>query len=691
MPLVQHPSWDTILSALANTTTSEVVINGYNEIFVRSGPKNTRLDGAAFSSVEDYENSIASVLIPLVQTEEEYTGARYLFEGKLAYRYPGKEAVQSRCHIGLPPLVSTPQITMTRRSESLTSLDAIATNGSMSADMYNFLVASVKAGLNIVLSGSSGSGKDLHVDTPILTANRGMCKIGTLEVGDLVFTPDGRPTKVLNKYAPMDETHYSVKTHRYETINAGQGHLWLFQYEGETVVPARVYHGESGTYSEQLLQKGGHYLLETAEAYRVQNLAQAHSEDTVFSIPPLSAPLQTADDPQLMTLEPNAVGERFGEGSLGEVSLYQLASPTSKHKLLRAIAKHHGETKGSKTTIKSTSFKLLDTLCAIVSSLAIEHSGVVEIGQGVFSLTWNESMRGQKHYVRIERLAHSKPEEFYCIEVEDDGHMFLCGKTCVPTHNTTMLGAMASFFDFNKRVGVAEDIPELVLPTPNTTYWCSFPEKPGRSADDVATLEYVVKQFQRNRCDQLLVGETRGPEFFSFLTAANSGLSGCMTTLHADNPVEALAKMSQFATQGAPMLPVRAINQKIAVSVDLIVQITRSNGRYRTTHIQEVVPVLGDTSEAKITTATLYAWNPQEDMFYKDNTVSDAMRKRFADAGQDISAYHLLVPSGKLVPSMGKAAAIPTDTTAAAQKSAPSLGRRLMRPGSSASEGTRKI
>lgn len=382
MTFSTHPIWDQIFIQLANPDTSEVCINGFDEIFVRQGGVSTRLN-ISFASPRDYEESIAAELTPKMQVEEPYDQARYIYEGKLVYNTNDGELVQSRCHIGLPPLVSTPQITMTRRSESLTTLKYIARTGSMSEDMYHFLVASVKAGLNIVLSGSSGS-----------------------------------------------------------------------------------------------------------------------------------------------------------------------------------------------------------------------------------------------------------------------------GKTC-------MLGAMAEYFDADKRIGVAEDIPELVLPTPNTTYWCSYPEKPGRSRDEVATLEFVVKQFQRNRCDQLIVGETRGSEFFSFLTAANSGLLGCMTTLHADNPVEALAKMTQFATQGAPTLPVLAINQKIATSVDLVIQLSRSNGRYRTTHIQEVVPVVGSTAEAKITTATLYAWDDQTDTFYKDATVSDGMRQRFANAGIDLTPFHISVPSGKRVPAMGGGVEVP--------------------------------
>ena len=89
---------------------------------------------------------------------------------------------------------------------------------------------------------------------------------------------------------------------------------------------------------------------------------------------------------------------------------------------------------------------------------------------------------------------------------------------------TTMLEAMTKFIPNETRIGIAEDSPELVLEQPNVTYLHSTPWSPGMNPNDVATLDWVVSQFMRNRVDRLLVGEVRGKEFGGFLTANNSGI-----------------------------------------------------------------------------------------------------------------------------------------------------------------------
>ena len=199
---------------------------------------------------------------------------------------------------------------------------------------------------------------------------------------------------------------------------------------------------------------------------------------------------------------------------------------------------------------------------------------------------------------------------------------------------TTMLEAMANLIPTNVRIGVAEDTPELVLPQPNVSYLHSVPAQPGLDPNSVASLSWVVQQFQRMRTDRLIIGETRGKEFADFLTAANSGMEGSLTTIHADDPVACLRKMTNFATEGRPNVPVRAINTDIANAVDIIVQLVLlRNGQHRVSHIQEIVPTLGTGEDAKITTQPLYLYDSNKDAFYKEGNMSDALRVQFANHG----------------------------------------------------------
>lgn len=205
---------------------------------------------------------------------------------------------------------------------------------------------------------------------------------------------------------------------------------------------------------------------------------------------------------------------------------------------------------------------------------------------------------------------------------------------------TTMLEALAKNIPDSVRIGVAEDTPELVLNQPNVSYLKSVPKQPGMDEKDVATLSWVVAQFQRMRTDKVIIGETRGKEFADFLIAANSGMDGSMTTLHAENPTRCLTKMTSFVMKMGDGQPTRAINNDIANAIDLIVQlIITPEGKHRISHIEEIVPVLGNTEEAKITSQTLYAWDSVKDAFYKVGSMSDSLRDKCILNGQDVEAF----------------------------------------------------
>ena len=226
---------------------------------------------------------------------------------------------------------------------------------------------------------------------------------------------------------------------------------------------------------------------------------------------------------------------------------------------------------------------------------------------------------------------------------------------------TTMLEALAKNIPSSLRIGVAEDTPELILSQPNVSYLHSVPWQPGMDSNEVATLSWVVQQFQRMRTDKLIIGETRGKEFADFLIAANSGMEGSMTTIHADDPTRCLMKMTNFAMKGSERQPVRAINNDIANAVDIIVQLVIVNGKHRVSHIQEIVPTLGNTEEAKITTAPLYRWDRSKDMFYKDNVMTDNLRERIVNNGVNIDQF---LASTREVrhPAHGAGKNLPTNT-----------------------------
>lgn len=205
---------------------------------------------------------------------------------------------------------------------------------------------------------------------------------------------------------------------------------------------------------------------------------------------------------------------------------------------------------------------------------------------------------------------------------------------------TTMLEALTKLIPDSSRIGVAEDTPELVLKQPNVSYLHSVPWKPGMDPNNVATLSWVVQQYQRMRTDRIIVGETRGKEFADFLVAANSGMAGSFTTIHAEDPVRCLDKMTNFAIKGSEGVPIRSINTDIANAIDIIVQlIILPDGRHKIGAIQEITPTVGNGDDARIATAELWKYDVISDSFVKGIHISDQLRRKFAERGINIERF----------------------------------------------------
>lgn len=219
---------------------------------------------------------------------------------------------------------------------------------------------------------------------------------------------------------------------------------------------------------------------------------------------------------------------------------------------------------------------------------------------------------------------------------------------------TTMLEALTKLIPGKDRIGIAEDSPELDLVQDNVTYLNSVPWKPGMRETDVATLSWVVQQTQRMRIDKIIIGETRGKEFSDFLVAANSGMEGSMTTIHADTAQRCLNKMTNFAMRGSGNVPIRAINQDIANSVDIIVQLgILPNGKHKVKSITEVTSTIGNSESAEITTSDLYKYDEVRDVFVKSGYMSDSMRLRFTDKGIPLEKYTKTPMNAVLPPVQG--------------------------------------
>jgi pilus assembly protein CpaF len=155
------------------------------------------------------------------------------------------------------------------------------------------------------------------------------------------------------------------------------------------------------------------------------------------------------------------------------------------------------------------------------------------------------------------------------------------------TGKTTLLNALSSFIPASERIVTIEDSAELQLQQPHVVRMeCRPPNIEGKGA--IRQRELVINAL-RMRPDRIVVGEVRGGEALDMLQAMNTGHDGSLTTIHANNPRDALARVETMCLMAELNLPVRAIRHQIASAVSLIVQVARlSDGSRRVTQVSEV-------------------------------------------------------------------------------------------------------
>lgn len=170
---------------------------------------------------------------------------------------------------------------------------------------------------------------------------------------------------------------------------------------------------------------------------------------------------------------------------------------------------------------------------------------------------------------------------------------------------TTLLNAISEHIDMNERIVTIEDAAELRLQQPHVVRLETRPVRADRREDEVSIRD-LMKNALRMRPDRILVGEVRGAEAFDMMQAMNTGHEGSLTTIHANHPRDALARLDNMIMMANLNLPTQAIRSQIASAVHLIVQVSRMrDGQRRVTFVSEVV---GMESEI-ITMQDLFAFH----------------------------------------------------------------------------------
>ncbi len=158
---------------------------------------------------------------------------------------------------------------------------------------------------------------------------------------------------------------------------------------------------------------------------------------------------------------------------------------------------------------------------------------------------------------------------------------------------TTLLNVLSAFISDRERIVTIEDSAELQLRQEHVVRLeCRPSNLEGKGA--VHQRDLVINAL-RMRPDRIVIGEVRGPEALDMLQAMNTGHDGSVTTIHANTPRDALARIETMVLMANVSLPERALRAQIASAIHIIVQVARmSDGSRRVTHITEITGTTAD-------------------------------------------------------------------------------------------------
>jgi pilus assembly protein CpaF len=159
---------------------------------------------------------------------------------------------------------------------------------------------------------------------------------------------------------------------------------------------------------------------------------------------------------------------------------------------------------------------------------------------------------------------------------------------------TTLLNVLSNFIPSDERIVTIEDSAELQLIQEHVV---RLEAKPAEidGTGRVAIRDLVINSL-RMRPERVVIGECRGGETLDMLQAMNTGHDGSLTTLHANTPRDAIARMETMSMMAGMDMPIDVIRSQIASAVDVIVQQSRlDDGQRKVSYVTEVQGMEGDT------------------------------------------------------------------------------------------------
>jgi pilus assembly protein CpaF len=171
---------------------------------------------------------------------------------------------------------------------------------------------------------------------------------------------------------------------------------------------------------------------------------------------------------------------------------------------------------------------------------------------------------------------------------------------------TTMLNVLSSYISNRERIVTIEDAAELQLHQDHVVRLET--RRPNIEGKGAIQQRQLVINSLRMRPDRIIVGEVRGEEALDMLQAMNTGHDGSLTTVHANSPRDALARLDTMVAMSNLNIPAVAVRRQIASAIQVVVQISRlSDGTRKMTSLSEITGMEGEI----ITMQEIFAFKKQ--------------------------------------------------------------------------------
>ncbi|MBK0394012.1 CpaF family protein [Ramlibacter algicola] len=210
---------------------------------------------------------------------------------------------------------------------------------------------------------------------------------------------------------------------------------------------------------------------------------------------------------------------------------------------------------------------------------------------------------------------------------------------------TTLLNILSGYIPEVERVVTIEDAAELQMQQPHVVRMETRPMNIEGKGE--VTQRALVRNALRMRPDRIIIGEVRGAEAFDMLQAMNTGHEGSLTTIHANTPRDAIARLENMIGMANLNLPHKAARQQIASAITVVVQVLRLiDGRRKVTSIQEITGMEGEV----ITMQEIFTF--RQTGIGKDSLVegffqATGVRPKFSDR---LRAFGVVLPDGMFDP-----------------------------------------